>query len=464
MELKIKQPLTIHWRRLFVAIVIFFFIMCLIVVFFKYKKAQNNKLDGITFSTNLKADALSENGRKACFSEGRIYYLSGEQSVQGVYSMDASGGDIKLEIPVEDIRAINVRDGDIYYSGFSGIHENAAGPFRQFRLFTLKKGSAQPVDYLKTAQFNDNLRDENVWNFFITDDNTFLIQFKIFGGYPGYTSTSSVCFKNDSAVNLSNYQIVEQSESVEGTSFNKTSLCMIVYDGLYFISALPNFEQSSEYEILFHFSSEYYSNSHVRQVIFPIERIKSNVCAYSDDIFVRWFCRVEGTKFIFSSVRGLEAYDLETKIARDVVTFSTPECLYNQIDCGDSILVFTETLRNSDWKDYFATEILKLNRALSESLYRVNPETGEKQLLLRVGRNQAFLYADRQTAVTGGGKTISVYDIGGDSAVLLRTIKVSHNIVDRANKVDSAGGWLFLYRFNEKTQRDELIEKVFIGS
>ena len=52
----------------------------------------------------------------------------------------------------------------------------------------------------------------------------------------------------------------------------------------------------------------------------------------------------------------------------------------------------------------------------------------------------------------------------GDKAVLLRTIEIEHNIVDCANKVDNAGDWLFLYRFNEKTQRDELIEKVYIGS
>ena len=47
---------------------------------------------------------------------------------------------------------------------------------------------------------------------------------------------------------------------------------------------------------------------------------------------------------------------------------------------------------------------------------------------------------------------------------MLHTIEIEHNIVDRANKVDTAGDWLFLYRFNEKAQRDELIEKVYIGS
>jgi len=85
-------------------------------------------------------------------------------------------------------------------------------------------------------------------------------------------------------------------------------------------------------------------------------------------------------------------------------------------------------------------------------------------LLLTLEYNNAFLYADVKTAVTGGDKTISVYDISGDKAILLRTIAIENNIVDYSNKVDTAGGWVFLYRFNEQTQRDELIEKVYIGS
>ena len=110
------------------------------------------------------------------------------------------------------------------------------------------------------------------------------------------------------------------------------------------------------------------------------------------------------------------------------------------------------------------SDVMKFPLAFAESLYRVDPETGAKQLLLTLEYNNAFLYADAKTAVTGGGKVISIYDISDDKAVLLRTIEIEHNIVDRANKVDNAGGWLFLYRFNEQTQRDELIEKVYIGS
>ena len=87
----------------------------------------------------------------------------------------------------------------------------------------------------------------------------------------------------------------------------------------------------------------------------------------------------------------------------------------------------------------------------------------EKQLVLTVGKNQSFLYADRSTAAVAKGKQVLIYDISAEQPKLIRTIDLNHVIVDRANKVDSTGGWLFLYQFNLKTQRDELIEKVQIG-
>ena len=155
---------------------------------------------------------------------------------------------------------------------------------------------------------------------------------------------------------------------------------------------------------------------------------------------------------------------MATKELTEIATFSVPNSIFQTIDLGDDILIFSQRFRGSKFLDDFADHVLRQNRALQETLFRFDPETGDISRLLFVGHNHAFLYADADTAVTGGGKTISIYDISNDKAELLRTIKVSHNIVDRANKVDTAGDWLFLYRFNEQTQRDELIEKVYIGS
>jgi hypothetical protein len=69
--------------------------------------------------------------------------------------------------------------------------------------------------------------------------------------------------------------------------------------------------------------------------------------------------------------------------------------------------------------------------------------------LLGIGQDEAFLYVDNTIAATASGKTISVYDIGTNSPVLVRTVELEHEIIDDANKVDSAAGWLFLYRFND---------------
>ena len=197
-----------------------------------------------------------------------------------------------------------------------------------------------------------------------------------------------------------------------------------------------------------------------------VKMMTGSYVGYNDDStdYLRWFCRGNADGFILASVHGLEKYDIATNTVSDIVTFNQPENVYAQIDCGDNFLVFTELLRKTYDLDYRYSNELKQTRALAESLYRVDPETGEKQLLLTLERENAFLFADEKTAVTGGGKTISIYDITGDTAKLRRTIEIGHNIVDFANKTDTAGGWLFLYQFNERTQRDELIEKVCFGS
>jgi len=76
---------------------------------------------------------------------------------------------------------------------------------------------------------------------------------------------------------------------------------------------------------------------------------------------------------------------------------------------------------------------------------------------------EAFLYVDNTCAAAASGQTVLVYDISGAAPALTQTIELEHEIVDCANKVDAAGNWLFLYRFNEETGRDELLEKVDIG-
>ena len=422
-----------------------------------------NKLDSLTFSANMKADANSNFGKKAAYFNGRIYYLSSELGTPGIYSMNPSGEEIRLEIPVEDIRAIHVRKDGLYYSGFAGIAQNDNGAYRQFRLFERKTGSDASVDLLKTFSYTDDLKDENVWDFFLTDNDICAITFVDVYGYPPGPRFSEVSFRNLSAVSLSEYTILADEESVPPSFSNQSKISLSTLDGLYFSSgefSTHTFRQQQSRSTVHQIG---YLDSVQKQTFSSIDRYFFNVGPYHN-LSGRNFCRIHGRDIIFFSEIGLESYNLDTKKFAEIVAFKVPESIYQSIDCGDSILVFTQQLRGSYLLDQIASGLFHQNRALAETLYRLDPETCDYVRLLRVGHNNAFLYADAKIAVTGGGKTISVYDISGDKTVLQRRIKIGHNVVDLANKVDTAGGWLFLYQFNEKTQRDELIEKVYFGS
>ncbi|HWQ96680.1 MAG TPA: hypothetical protein VN538_01110 [Clostridia bacterium] len=423
-----------------------------------------NKLDSITFSANLKEDKNSNYGKKAAYSNGRIYYLSSEGGTQGIYSMNLEGGDIVLEIPVEDIRAISVQPDGIYYAGFATISRNDNGPYRQFRFFLWKPENDKAIDLLKTYTFTDDLQDENVWDFYMADENTSVIRFiNVLDGI-GNLGLSAVSFHDGKAVPIQQYDWLAKSSISAETDSNQELLTIAQLEHLLFMLENTDYDNISSKERLIGAGSLSVYDIDRNSAALYVDRLLSTESAYIASSFERWFCRVKVSQMILASCQGVDSYDISQEIVSTLVTISPPETIYQQIDYGKYILLLTENLRSTYWKDLFATKYFHQNRALQENLYRLDPETGDMVRLLNIGRNNSFLFTDVNTAVTGGGKTISIYDISGDKAVLLRTIQVEHNIVDRANKVDTAGGWLFLYQFNEQTQRDELIEKVYIGS
>lgn len=457
------QKLRMKFSR-FICICLGFSLLISILSGCTLRTPSMNKLDSVTFSANLKEDTNSNYGKKAAYSNGRIYYLSSENGTQGIYSMNPQGGDIVLEISVEDIRAISVQPDGIYYAGFAGINQNDNGPYRQFRLFLRKPESGKTIDMLKTYTFKDDLKDENVWDFYLTDDNTFIIRFINVIDVIGNFGLSAVSFHSGKAVPFQQYDWLAKGSISAKTESNHELLTIAQQKHTLFMLGSSHYDEISSKERLSGGGSLSVYDTDRHRVALRVDRLFSNDSAYIVSSFERWFSRVEGSQMILASCQGVDSYDVSKEIVSTLVTISPPEAIYQQIDYGDYLLLLTENLRSTYWKDLFATKYFHQNRALEETLYRLDPDTGDIIRLLNIGRNNAFLYTDAKTAVTGGYNTISIYDISGDKAVLLRTIEIDHNIVDRANKVDTAGGWLFLYRFNEQTQRDELIEKVFVGS
>ena len=425
-------------------------------------KSDINNLDSAGFHANLKSNAFSTNGKKAAYFEGRIYYLSSELGTQGIYSMDTTGKDMRVEFPVGDIRAINIQPDGVYYSGFVGTTENAHGLYRQFHLLIRKNGDHDEVDFLKTVGYTHSYLDNNVWDFYISVNGVVVICFMDNDNHVGARLYYLEGFRENKAIPVADYTIVNKNVDIKYATFNKRIFGLGKLDNMFFLSDVFRIEKYSPGETMIlgdtiiDLDSDHYI----------IKNMIDRSIGYNDNNsdYLRWFCRGSSDGFILASVHGLEKYDLATNTITSIVSFEQPESVYAQIDCKDNILMFTQLLRETYHKDYYYSRELKQTRALAESLYRVDPETGAKQLLLTLEYNNAFLYADANAAVTGGDKTISIYDISGEKAVQLRTIAIENNIVDYSNKVDTAGGWVFLYRFNEQTQRDELIEKVFIGS
>ena len=138
--------------------------------------------------------------------------------------MSDSGEDIRLEIPVSDIRAISIQADGIYYSGFAGVKQNDNGPFRQFRLYYRKNGADDSLDFLSASVYTDKLRDENVWDFYISQNEIYVLRFINIIGYNGSSELSIACFKDGKAIPLSDYQILEDNYGLNNRSVNQAML------------------------------------------------------------------------------------------------------------------------------------------------------------------------------------------------------------------------------------------------
>jgi hypothetical protein len=166
---------------------------------------------------------------------------------------------------------------------------------------------------------------------------------------------------------------------------------------------------------------------------------------------------------LFGTEAALATYDIATHTGTEISSFPPAESIYATYDTGTDIILLTKEFRSDRWIAKKFRKVFDIPTKKGENLYRADSENGERTRLLSLGQDEAFLYVDDDLAASAAGNIVSLYDIGGETAVPLRTIELEHEIVDSANKVDAAGDWLFLYRFNDVTGRDELLEKVFIG-
>ncbi len=420
-----------------------------------------NNLDTRQFYANIKQDANADYGKKTAFYGGRVYYLSAESGIQGIYSMNADGTDVRLEQATEDIRALTVNDDGLYYAGFSGYRENCNGKFRGFQLYFQPAGSDTVTDILGGTSQSGELTEYSVWDFYIDNDGTIAVRLSGAHSIQGYLYLSLVTIRNGSVVPCSQYTLSGKL-STHTDSQNTYPLNLYQFHNLY-ISVASYHSLDVDSFLLVGSRSVCLCDTASGKLVLGMDRLFSDIRPLRDDYSERWICGVEGSRVLLNSDIVLTDFDLQIQAVHDIAAFTRYERIYSQLGRENDLLLLTENLRASipvvGWADLVAEKQI----VLGEHLYRVDTKTGELTRLLLARRWQEFVYLDQSRAAIASSKTILLYDISGDKPKLIRRIHLSHRIVDAVNKVDTAGGWLFLYGFNEQTERDELLDKVFIG-
>jgi len=422
-----------------------------------------NNFDTRMFYANMKP-TLENYGKKAAVYDNRIYYLSAEEGSQGIYSMLLDGTDLRPEFEVEDIRSLTVTSNGFYYSGFAHISVNDNGEYRCFHLLHRETAASNAINLLSKAENAELLEGDNVWDFYLKEDGS--IYFRIprmlyFFGQNGITIST---LYNGRILTLPDYNIMLNNLEAFDNPHQKSGL--VIYQHKNQLFPLSSEINAGEERVeIFDDEDVSLFDASMRMTIMPIDALfLSDTERYDGSYSDRWILRFSEDKILLAYEAGLYEYGLKTDTSREIYAFPKTESIYATYDNGSDIFLLTKTFRREGWIRNKFRELFQIPDQKGENLYRVNPSTGICATMIELDQDDAFLYIDAAIAATASDNVISIYDISGDKAVLLRTIEIEHNIVDHANKADTAGGWLFLYRFNEQTQRDELIEKVYIGS
>ena len=435
-------------------------------------------VDAVRFYANIKQDAESDSGRKAAVYDGRVYYLSAENGTQGVYSMEAGGGDVRLEFAAEDIRALAVKNDGFYDAEFAGVEENENGSYRSFRLYYRAAPDDAPTDLVAQADYEEALDGGMIWDFYISEKGYIYIRIAQRVSYGGDTQLGMTCLINGRLLPVMNYRNRFSDQAVAETADGTIRMTLYQYNKQYmamdssFVYGHGNYQLFGENDACMY-------DADVAQIVLPADKITETTGERCTCIGLLpilgldkyktgrvgdyWILRIRDGRMLLAAENSLSVYDMSSERGSVLAEFPTTESIYATYDTGGDVLLLTREFRKSGWlregfRSVFGTDELK-----GERLYRADPETGELTKILSLKSGEAFLYADGARAAAASGQTVLVYDISGAAPELTQTIELEHEIVDCANKVDAAGNWLFLYRFNEETGRDELLEKVDIG-
>jgi len=395
------------------------------------KNPEDNNLDAYMFNPYLKPNIMAEDGKKVALSDDRIWYLSAESGQQGLHSMAADGSDVRLEFQTEDIRSIAMRNGCIWTAEFVGMDKNHCGEFRLFQPFLRQRGNLYARKNLLSGIdvsliTNYETDDTNLFDLYPIADDVLLMRFT----YP-HLPTGGLSLSS-SYLRIGDTKFIRTSELVELSEYDRPDdFRSYIMNDVFTLGYRGNcvFCDYEAYDVI-----------REQQVLPSDVRHWKNGWLFYNLVYAR------GKNFYFTDRQSMWRISVDPVKARIITRFEKDERIYASYHTDDTHLLLT-------WKDVE-------KRRSDKCLYRIELQSGAKTRMLSTGKKAEFVYLNETYTAVAEDKTLTLYDISGAEAKEVRQIELSHEIADKANKTDCAGGWWFLYRFNEETNRDELIEKV----
>ena len=399
-------------------------------------RQESFDFDTSQFYASFKPQDDDAYGKKTACYDDRIYYLSDESGTQGVHSMRPDGSDVCLELETEDIRSIQITEDAVWLVGYIGVR-NIYRDFwwRYFQPFRVDRKTGEVTRLSETLPFKqaECLADSNVWQAYAFPDGTVALR-KIGLLWGGRPKPCMFLLRDGKLLQLPKKP--DYDLKLDGRD-SSDHLPLWMAGDLLLCNSYSFVEDCCELasDTLLHMKDG-------RQP-FRMDTFLRYTTSYTETpIFAK-----DGVVY-FHCNDAIEVFDSEKETMRTLM----------QATDGEPIRI---ALPSAD-----GTKLLLLAQTWTrrpQQLYRTDLTRGESQLLLRLPRSAAFVYLDETRAIAAKGKKLLFYDLTGEQAEQTGTMELSTRIVDRRNKVECAGGWLFLYRFNDKTMRDELVEKVRIG-
>jgi hypothetical protein len=180
-----------------------------------------------TRDTMYKHDSYVNTGQSAAYYNDKVYFVSQEKSVSGLYSMNNDGSGLELEFTLPKITRITINDEGYYYVGITTNRSKDLKVINEehyfYSLFRIDK-----LDFrLEEIQYTDDPKhDESVSDGFILDNGIIIIRVanNLYGPYFGiqYTDTSFITEEPNEIVGFTRFE--DYNEDDGAVNYKDTSV------------------------------------------------------------------------------------------------------------------------------------------------------------------------------------------------------------------------------------------------